>query len=103
MAIGVPCEEFWHGDYSRLKNYEDAYQIKTAQENQARYMQGLYNYKAFESVIAMFSYGLGGKKGQKPDGYLTAPIPITEMEKAADKKRKAEKSREWFMKGQEDG
>ena len=53
--------------------------------------------------MGAFGWGLGGKKGKQPDGYLEAPIPLTEREKEADKERKKQKTIQWFMKGQKKG
>ena len=105
MSIGVPYDEYWYGDYTRLKFYYKAWELKTTREvemnNQSAYLAGLYNYNAFSSVMAAFGWALGGKKGSKPDGYMQHPIAITENEKRAEQERNAQRTIEWFMKGQE--
>ena len=105
MSIGVPYDEYWYGDYTRLKFYYKAWEMKSTREvemnNQSAYLAGLYNYNAFSAVMAAFGWALGGKKGHKPDGYMQHPIAITENEKKAEKERNARKTIEWFMKGQE--
>lgn len=107
LMIGVPYEEFWYGDYTRLKFYVKAFTLEKERKlealNEGSYLQGLYNYNAFSSVMGAFGWGLGGKKGKQPDGYLEAPIPLTEREKEADKERKKQKTIQWFMKGQKKG
>ena len=104
LMIGVPYDEFWHGDYTRLKFYVRAHQLKmeraVEQANETAYLEGLYNYNAFSAVMGAFGWGLGGKKGKRPEGYLEAPIPLTDREKEADQKRKQEKTIKWFLKGQ---
>jgi hypothetical protein len=100
MAIGVPCAEYWYGDYSQLQYYVRAHELRNEQHNQEMWLQGLYNYKAFESVIGMFSWGLGGKKGAKPDPYLSSPIPVTEREREAERQRSIEKTLAWVQAGQ---
>lgn len=105
MSIGVPCEEFWRGDYTRLPNYFRAWEIKREREAEERnfnaYLAGLYNYQAMSSVIGTYMWWKAGKKGKSPDGYLEKPIPITEREKAADLEERKKKTIAWFMKGQE--
>ena len=107
LMIGVDYDEFWHGDYTRLKFYVRAYQLRQERglekANETAYLEGLYNYNAFSSVMSAFGWGLGGKKGKQPDGYLEAPIPLTEREKKADDDRKREKTIKWFMAGQKGG
>lgn len=93
MAIGCPCEEYWRGDPTRLQHYAKAHELRNEQRNQEMWLQGLYDYRAFEAVISAFSWGLGGKKGTKPDGYIDKPIritPLTEQEEA----ERAEKARQ---------
>lgn len=103
MSIGVPYEEFWHGDYCKLKFYLRAWEYKQEQENQRLWLQGLYNYKAFDAGLEEFSYGMNGKKGKQPKGYLEYPIAITEREKEAERQRKIKHTQEWFAKGQNNG
>lgn len=106
MSIGVSYDEFWFGDYSRLKYYLEAWKMKQEREfedaNEKLYLAGLYNYTAFSSVIGMFAWGLGGKKGGKPEGYLEYPIALTENEKKAEKERNKQKTLDFFIKGQKE-
>lgn len=63
-------------------------------------MQGLYNYKAFKSVIEAFSYGMSGGKGTKPSAYPDSPIPVTEAEQKAALERNKQKTLRWVESGQ---
>lgn len=54
------------------------------QENRMLHLQGLYNYRAFGSVLS----SAFAEKGKKGEPYLTYPIPITEVERKAEKQRK---------------
>lgn len=96
MAYGMSYEEYWHGDLEAYRFYREKHEREMAQKNEQMYMQGLYNYLAFQSVISAFGYALGGGKGAKPQGYIENPIPVTELEREIDKRRKAEKTRQWF-------
>lgn len=107
MSIGVTYDEFWFGDYTRLKFYVSAFKIKQEREfeqwNERLYLAGLYNYNAFDSVIGVFGWALGGKKGSRPEGYIEHPIAFTEAEKRAEKERNKIKTLQWFKKGQKGG
>lgn len=100
MAMGMSYEEFWYASPCLIKTYLKAHELKVEQRNQELFLQGLYNYKAFQAVIEEFSYGLSGKKGKKPEGYLEYPIPITEHEKEMEKQRRILHTMEIVAKGQ---
>ena len=100
MAIGVPCEEYWHGTPTRLRHYVKAHELYNEQRNQEMWMQGLYNFRAFRAVIEAFSWGMGGCKGAKPEPYLNKPIPITEREQEAERQRAIAKTLAWVEAGQ---
>lgn len=104
MSIGVTYDEFWYGDYTRLRFYIRAYELKRDREfqqlNESCYLAGLYNYNAFSSVMSAFGWALGGGKGVKPKGYIEHPIAITEGEKKAEKERNVQQTIKWFMEGQ---
>jgi hypothetical protein len=100
MAIGVPCSEYWHGDYTKLQCYVNAHERLIEQRNQELWLQGLYNYKAFKAVIDAFSWGLNGSKSAKPDGYIEHPLPITEREREAEQQRSIQKTLAWVKAGQ---
>lgn len=100
LAIGMPYDLFWDGKPSLVRVYREAHEIKNEIENQKLWVQGLYNYKAFRSVIESFSYGLGGGKGSQPSEYPSEPIPFTENEKKAAQERNKQRTLEWVRSGQ---
>jgi hypothetical protein len=93
--------QYWECDPYLVWAYREAHELYREQKNQEMYMQGLYNYEAFKSVIDMFSWGLGGRKGSKPDQYREYPIAITRREKEAEKQRSSEKTLAWVKQGQQ--
>lgn len=103
MSIGVPYEEFWHGDPCKLKFYLRAYEYKQEQENQFAWLCGLYNHKAVSVALDIFSYGMNGKKGKQPGKYLEYPIAITDREKEAEKQRKIKHTLDFVRKGNNNG
>lgn len=88
MAIGVPYKEYWYGDPAQLRYYVRAHELKNEQKNEEIWLQGLYVFKAFDSIISTFSWQLGGRKGKRPEGYIDKPIRLTE--KTEEEKRRDE-------------
>lgn len=91
MSIGVPYDVFWYGDYCQLKYYVDTYNLKKRMNNEMLWLQGMYNYEGFASVMAQFGAGLSGKRTKST--YTEKPYEIvekSEREKAieAEEKRK---------------
>ena len=70
MAMGVSFDEFWHGDYCRLKFYEQAYFNKLKKRDYDFWLQGAYFYQAVSVALAK---GFGGNKSveypKQPFGY----------------------------------
>lgn len=95
-------EQYWERDPFLVQAYRKAHELKIEQRNQELYMQGLYNYQAFQSVINALSWGLGGRKGAKPDAYRDYPIPITAHEKEMERRRNVAKTMAWVQKGQKE-
>ena len=96
----MTADEFYNGDPEWARQYALAEEYRLEKENRNMYLQGLYNYMGFSSVIAIFSWGLNGGKGRKPDGYPEEPLALTEREKEAEMKRKIQHTLEFFEKGQ---
>lgn len=95
-------EQYWNADCYMVKYYEQAHEIALADQNYMLWLQGLYNYRAMSSCFESFAYGLGGCKGQKPQGYVDNPLPITEAEKKLELQRNIAKTLAWVQAGQEE-
>lgn len=52
MSIGVPYDEFWYGDYCKLKYYENTYRLTKKMKNELLWLQGMYDYEAFSVTLA---------------------------------------------------
>lgn len=92
-------EQFWEQDVWLAYSYKKAHLISVEQRNQELWMQGLYNFNAFSTVIQ----NLVAKKGQAPQKYLDKPIritPMTEQEREEEKRKAVEKTLAFFMQGQ---
>lgn len=92
MAIGVPYQEFWHGDYSQLRYYFEADKHRRERENYLAWLQGAYVYDAICAVSPILH--AFAKKGTKPLPYLKKPYdtekknPVTKEEFLAQWKAK---------------
>ena len=100
MSIGCTYDQFWHSDPWIAYYYHEAEVHRRETHNYEMWLQGLYVNNAIQSGLAAFSYGLNGRKGKKPEGYMQNPIAITEREKAAEKQRAIERSLKFFADGQ---
>ena len=92
MAMGMSYHEFWHGDYTQWKFWEERQQLIKKQENEKLWMQGAYFYNALNAALA----NSFREKGQPPAKYLEEPIritPMTEEEQEAEKKKQVEQFR----------
>lgn len=103
LAIGMTAQEYWNDDAYLVRVYEEKFEIQRQLRNQELWLQGLYNYQAFSAVIGAFAYGLGGKKGKRPEPYIERPIPITEKEREEEKQRRIKETLAWVTKGQKNG
>ena len=97
----MPSDEFWHGDPYLVRAYQKAHQLRIEQRNQEMWAQGIYNYRAFKSVIEAFAYGLSNGKGSKPSEYPNEPIPFSENEQKADTERNKKRTLDWVKAGQQ--
>lgn len=52
MMMGVSYEDFWYGDYCKLKFIEENYYNTMQRRNSEMWLQGIYVYYAFSSVLA---------------------------------------------------
>ena len=87
-------EQYWYCDSTLPYHYRKAYEIKRSQLNEQAWLQGLYIYRAVETVAANMN-SMGGSK--KSATYLERPIPVTSAEIKAEKERKAKESRQRFI------
>ena len=67
MAMGVPYDEYWNGDYTQLPFYRKAYELKRKEKNQELWLSGLYTLRAIASMIP---------KSEFP--YPEEPLPLTD-------------------------
>lgn len=86
MSIGVPYDEFWYGDYCKLKYYEAQYLAQRKIRNEEMWMQGAYIYNAVSVAVG----NAFRSKGVTPAKYLEKPIeffPKTELEQQSEDER----------------
>ena len=90
MSIGVPYDEFWNGDYTQLKYYEDVYSLKMKQKNYEMWLQGMYFYDAM-SVSLSRAFDKRSHVEYPKEPYRI--MPMTEMEQEAEKQKKVNEFR----------
>lgn len=91
MAIGVTYDEFWHGDYTRLKYYDRAYKLKTKMKNHELWLQGMYFYDAVSTAL----HNGFLKKGESVKHYAEKPYQIFELTEEEKEKEKEETIRKF--------
>ena len=91
MAMGVSWDEFWYGDYCRLKFYEENYYRQKELKNQELWLGGFYNYMAVSSALAqMFNPNAQAKYPEKPIDFETEEKSPEEKQKEAIKRMQAQ-------------
>lgn len=74
MSMGVPYDEYWHGDYTQLAYYYKAFELKRERDNYDAWLQGVYVYDAICAVSpVMHAFA---KRGTKPIPYLQEPYGV---------------------------
>lgn len=90
MSIGVPYEEFWYGDYTKLKYYVRLHNLNVERQNEQLWLQGMYFYEALSVALSKsFNKHSNAKYPDKPHR-LT---PLTDEEKELEKKKQIEEFR----------
>lgn len=87
MSIGVSYDEYWNGDYTRLKYYRQAEEYRQERDNEAAWLQGLYVYEAV-GCLAPILHAFA-KCGTKPKKYPEEPFAVT----ARQRRQKDEKEK----------
>lgn len=97
MALGMTQEEFWHGPPRLVETYRKLAEIKREEKNEEAWWQGVYFYKAIDTI----AYNLTKEKGAGPISYPDKPLrikPYTEDEKEEMAQKEREKAVEFFRK-----
>ena len=74
MMLGVPYDEFWHGDYCKLKFYEKQYFNRQKAKDCEMWRQGMYFWQALKAFGNQLA---GDGKAAYPD----KPFSMKEDEK----------------------
>ena len=90
MALGVPYDEYWNGDYTMLKFYAEKHRLAVEQKNEELWLQGLYFYEALSTVISRAVDKHSNVKYPDKPHRLT---PLSEDEKKAEKEKMVEEFR----------
>lgn len=74
MSMGVPREEYWHGDYTQLAEYRKSFEIQRERANYDAWLQGAYVYDALCMVSPVMN--AFAKRGTKPTPYHKEPYGV---------------------------
>ncbi|MCR2033717.1 hypothetical protein [Anaerofustis stercorihominis] len=80
MAMGMSYNEFWYGDIEVACVYKEAFEQKQKLKNENLWLQGLYFYKALQSVASQ----IFSEKESDAETYLNKPIDFDEEQKEED-------------------
>lgn len=97
IAIGMTADEYWKGNPYLAKEYSEAHKLRVEERNQEMWLQGFYIWQALE--VAFHNHPAMPIKSIKPEKYLEKPIritPLTEAEKAEERKRKLDSVVSYF-------
>lgn len=72
MTMGVTYEEFWFGDYTKLKYVARQYDAQRKLQNEDAWLQGAYVYDAVATALS----NAFRKKGAKAQNYLERPLQV---------------------------
>ena len=85
LSIGMTTSEFWEGNVYLVEAFRKANLLKKKQINEFMYLQGLYTYHAFGTVISNVHFD---KKHHKVNNYLSEPIDVYLTEEEREQKQK---------------
>ena len=71
MSMGVPRNEYWHGDYTQLAEYRKSFEIQRERANYDAWLQGAYVYDAL-CMTSPIQHAFA-KSGTKPVPYHKEP------------------------------
>jgi hypothetical protein len=83
MSMGVPREEYWHGDYTQLSEYRKSFEIQRDRANYDAWLQAHYFYDALCAVSPVLH--AFARNGTKPTPYLDKPYELVTQERKEEK------------------
>lgn len=94
MSMGVPREEYWHGDYTQLAEYRKSFEIQRERANYDAWLQGAYVYDALCMVSPILQ--AFAKNGTKPTPYHKEPygMKLDEASTGAPEKKQTKTNEE---------
>lgn len=90
LSIGMTEAQYWEGDCTLVKAYEEAEKMRRDRRNQEAWLQGMYFYDALSRISPILH--AFAKKGTKAQPYVEEPYPL-DQKQVDEKKRKQEKQK----------
>lgn len=89
MAIGMSYDEYWNGDCTLTRVYQQIHEIRKKEQNHYLWLQGMYIYDALLRVAPILQ--AFAKKGTKPEPYPEEPYALSVQEIREREENKAKK------------
>ena len=86
LSIGMTPEQYWESDYTLVKYYRKAEELRNEKRNQELWLQGMYIYEAICDVAPILH--AFAKKGTKPTPYSAKPYPLNDKQSKRDEEEK---------------
>lgn len=88
MAMGVSWDEYWYGDYCKLKFYEANYYNQKELKNQELWLEGFYSYLAVSTSLSqMFNPQANARYPEKPIEFTAGKTKTAEEKQKEAMKR----------------
>lgn len=95
MSIGVPYDEYWHGNYAQLPYYMKSYEISLERDsersNHDAWLQGAYTYDALCAVSPVL-HAFANKA--KPTPYHEKPYKLSSEKQGSGENKSAKTAEE---------
>ncbi|WP_165170699.1 hypothetical protein [Adlercreutzia sp. ZJ242] len=97
LAIGMPADEFWHGDPRLAASYREAEKIKRENRYLAEWRAGVYVFEALYAAAPAFRDFGGGTPHEYPRDPIFSVLAKRETTERDESKARMEKNKAVFM------
>lgn len=96
MAIGMPQEEFWHGDLRLCRAYRDAHKLRRDMDDMSQWKAGAYAYRALVAASNAYREWSPGPENPYPEYPMFGTPEQQERAKRAAQQRELDKNKAWL-------
>lgn len=91
ISIGMPREEYWHGNVYAVEEYLGAYKLRLNEANTLAWRQGMYTFDAVSAVISNIHFDKGSHKFVTPMDKPMELFPPTPEELETERRKKIDR------------